>query len=892
MSETQAIETLQVKIGGMSCSFCTETIRKAFGRMDGVHEVHVSLSHEEALIKYDPGKRTPTELRDTLRSLGYTVRDPRKVRSFEEQEEELHTERRRLILAGISTAISAVFMLAMWLKLVPQATLQPVMLVVMPLLAVATVFGPGLYILKMAYHSLRRGILNQHVLLELGAFAGLIGGALGLIGRWLEGPALQFPTADFFAVATFITTYHILSGYTSLLVRTRASQSVRKLLDLQPATARVIRDGREEEVPIEEVKPGDRVRVRPGESIPVDGRVVKGASGVDESLVTGESIPVEKSVGDEVIGGSLNQSGTLVVEVTKVGEESFLQQVARYIEEARAMKPGILQVVDVVLKYYVPGVLAFGALGFLIWTAGAWAVTGQVNVTRSIFATLAVLVMGYPCALGMATPLAMIRGGGEAAQKGILMRSGEAFQVLKDVQVVVLDKTGTITQGKPAVTDVVISDFRSQISDLAFAAPPILQPPVRAAEGSGLGIAGLDSAPQSAISNLQSEILYWAASAESVSEHPLGRAIVEHALEQGIVLAEVTDFQAVPGRGVRATLDGRTVLVGSPAFFAQDLGVDLDPIRTDLERLQSEGKTVVLAATQDFQPVPPSSSESPRVLVGTGGNSWELMGMIAVADTVKEDARESVARIKAAGLEPIMITGDNARTAQAVATAVGIDQVLAEVLPNEKAEKVRELQARGYRVAMVGDGINDAPALMQADVGIATCAGAGIGAGTDIAIESSDVILVGERLGGVVDAYHIGRNSYRKTVQNLALAFAFNGIGVPLATTGLVHPVWAMVAMVLSVSTVLANSFAGQLLPKVKEAEREVPELHRLELRVPSMHCEGCLSTITRVVSRLPEVETVEGDLEGKTVTVRYRDGRTAPDEIRQAIDQAGFPVG
>ncbi|MFQ5344069.1 MAG: heavy metal translocating P-type ATPase, partial [Anaerolineae bacterium] len=524
MSDARTLETLQVKIGGMSCSFCTATIHKAFGRMDGVHEVHVSLSHGEALIRYDPQKITPTVLRDTLRSLGYTVRDPRRVRSFEEQEEELHTERRRLILAGISTAISAVLMLAMWLRpvlspveaLVPQAALQPIMLVVMPLLAVVTVFGPGLYILKMAYHSLRRGILNQHVLLELGAFAGLIGGALGLIGRFLEAPALQFPVGDFFAVATFITTYHILSGYTSLLVRTRASQSVRKLLDLQPATARVIRNGEEVEVAIEDVQPGDRVRVRPGESIPVDGRVVVGASGVDESLVTGESMPVEKSVGDEVIGGSLNQSGTLVVEVTKVGEESFLQQVARYIEEARAMKPGILQVVDVVLKYYVPGVLAFGALGFLIWTAGAWAVTGQVNTTRAIFATLAVLVMGYPCALGMATPLAMIRGGGVAAQKGILMRSGEAFQVLKDVEKVVLDKTGTITKGKPAVTDIIadsrwqIADSRWQMADSPFTSATDHQP--------------------SAISH---QLLRLAASAEQVSEHPLGRAIVEHALEQG-----------------------------------------------------------------------------------------------------------------------------------------------------------------------------------------------------------------------------------------------------------------------------------------------------------------------------------------------------------------------
>jgi heavy metal translocating P-type ATPase len=850
MSERQAIETLQVKIGGMSCSFCTETIRKAYGRMEGVYEVHVSLSHEEALIRFDPQKVTPTKLRDTLRSLGYTVRDPRKVRSFEEQEEELRTERRRLTLAGVFTATSAGLMLIMQLGVVPRSVLQPVVLAVMPLLAVTTVFGPGLYILKMAYHSLRRGILNQHVLLELGAFAGLIGGGLGLVGKRLEVPGLQFPAADFFAVATFITTYHILSGYTSLLVRTRASQSVRKLLDLQPATARVIRGGREEETPIEEVQPGDRVRVRPGESIPVDGRVVEGASGVDESLVTGESMPAEKNVGDEVIGGSVNQSGTLLIEVTKVGAESFLQQIARYIEAARAMKPGILQAVDVVLKYYVPGILTFSALGFLIWTAGAWVVTRQMHVTRAIFATLAVLVMGYPCALGMATPLAMIRGGGEAAQKGILMRSGEAFQVLKDVQVVVLDKTGTITRGRPAVTDALILD-RSVSS-------------------------------QSKMGNPRSEILWLAASVEMASEHPLGRAIVHHALERGLDLAEAGDFQTLPGKGVRATLDGRTVFVGSPAFFAQDLGVDLTPIQADLERLQNLGKTVVLVGLADEGP----TTNDPGTRSSVVHPPSSIVGLIAIADTLKVDAREAVARMKAAGLQPIMITGDNARTARAVAAAVGIDQVLAEVLPDEKAATVRELQGQGYRVAMVGDGINDAPALMQADVGIA------IGAGTDIAIESSDVILMGERLGGVVDAYYIGRRSYRKTVQNLVLAFAFNGLGVPLATTGLVHPVWAMVAMVLSVSTVLVNSFAGRLLPKVKEPEREVPEFHTIRLHVPSMHCEGCLGTITTALARLPEVVTVEGDLQEKTVTVHYRDSQTTPDDIRQAIDQAGFPVG
>ena len=826
MNDTPLVDTLQVKIGGMSCSFCTETIRQAYGRMDGVQEVHVSLSHEEALVRYDPQRVTPTELQDTLRSLGYTVRDPRKVRSFEEQEEELGIERRRLELAGVFSAISALLMALMWFDLAPQPILQPIMLVTMPLLAAATVFGPGLYILKMAYHSLRRGILNQHVLLEFGAFAGLIGGGLGLIGLFLDLPALQFPAADFFAVATFITAYHILSGYTSLLVRTRASQAVRKLLDLQPATARLIREGEEEEVPIEEVRPGDRVRVRPGESIPVDGRVVDGASGVDESLVTGESMPVEKTVGDEVIGGSLNQVGTLVVEVTRVGEESFLQQVARYIEEARAMKPGILALVDLVLKVYVPAVVAFGALGFLIWTIGAWAVSGQVNIPRAIFATLAVFVMGYPCALGMATPLAMIRGGGEAARKGILMRSGEAFQVFKDIKPVVLDKTGTITRGKPAVTAVIIADGEDE-----------------------------------------SKILWLAASAEQASEHPLGRAVVDYALAQGLDLAGVKDFQATPGKGVRAVLAGQSVMVGSPVFFAQDLGIDLTPVRADLERLQAAGKTVVLVGEE------------------TEGGRPAVAGLIAIADTLKDDARVAIARLKGAGLEPIMITGDNERTARAVAAAVGIEQVLAGVLPGEKAARVRELQAQGQRVAMVGDGINDAPALMQADVGIA------IGAGTDIAIESSDVILVGERLGGVVDAYYIGRTSYRKTVQNLLLAFSFNGIGVPLAVTGLVHPAWAMIAMVLSVSAVLLNSFAGRLLPKTRPAEGETPQLHSLELQVPSMACESCLSAITTALTRLPEVETVEGNFSEKTVVVRYREGATTPVSIREALNRAGFPA-
>ena len=733
-AERNSMEKLNVKIGGMQCSFCVDSIHKALARMKGVGEVAVSLSHEEALVRYEPQKVTPQELKDTLTSLGYSVRDPRKVQAFEEEQAEVRRHRNQLTWAAGFMAVSLGLMTPMWL-----GVREPWFKWVMLGLALGMVFGVGWPILKMAWASLRRSILNQHVLMEFGAFGGLLGGAVGFLTK-------PWPTADFLGAAVFITAYHILSAYVSTVVRTKSSQAIKKLMDLQPATARVVRNGIEEEVPVEEVHSGDRVRIRPGEGIPVDGEVVEGLSGVDQSLVTGESIPVERTVGDEVIGGSLNQTGTLLVKVTKVGEESFLQQVARSIQEARALKPGILQLVEHVLKWFVPGVLIAAGTAFALWTFGSWLVIGEPNFGRAVFATLAVLVMGYPCALGMASPLAMIRGGGMAAQKGVLMRSGEAFQVFKDVRKVVLDKTGTLTRGRPQVVE------------------------IAAAEGFP-----------------EQRVLALAAAAERPSEHPLARAIVERAEAAGH--PEARDFQALPGQGIKATVEGKQVRVGSPRFLAEE-GVDLGALRTRVEEMESRGQTVVGVAEDD-----------------------RAAGILAIADTLKDDAAETVARMKAGGLEPVMITGDNWRTAKAVAAQVGIDEVMAEVLPDQKAEKVRELQGQGHRVAMVGDGINDAPALMQADVGIA------IGAGTDIAIESADVVLVGDRLGGAVDAYYIGKSSFRKTVQNVVLAFAFNGIGVPAAVTGLVHPVMAMIAMAASVSTVLLNSFGGKLLPRRAEEE-------------------------------------------------------------------------
>ncbi|MGQ0670638.1 MAG: heavy metal translocating P-type ATPase [Actinomycetota bacterium] len=810
----------------MSCSFCVNTIKKAYGRIPGVEQVGVSLAHEEGLVRYDPERVTQDRLRQALRDIGYTVRDPNKVRTFEEEEAELREERSKLLLAGFFSATTFVLMLLMkWLKVVRF----PLMPWVVMALALVTMFGPGWYIKRQAFPSLRRGILNQHVLLEFGAFGGLAGGFLGLF----VNPA--FPAGDFFAVSTFITTYHILSGYASLVVRTRSSQAVRKLLDLQPDTARVARNGAEVEIPIDEVRVGDLVRVRPGESMPVDGEVAEGASAVDQSLVTGESIPEEKVAGDEVIGGSINQTGTLLVRVTRVGEESFLKQVARSIEEARSLRPGVLQLVDVVLKYYVPGVLIFGGLAFLLWVVIPVLRGHGPDFFRATFSTLAVLVMGYPCALGMATPLAMIRGGGMAARRGILMRSGEAFQVMQELTLVVLDKTGTITRGEPRVQAIV----------------PL--------NGGG-----------------EREVLRIAAVAEASSEHPLARAVEEAAKEERIEIPPAEEFLAHPGRGVEARIEGTRVLVGKLRFLS-DQGVDTQGCLEDLAGLEEKGQTSIAVARDD-----------------------QLLGLIGIADTIKEDAAEAVRRMKEAGLTPVMITGDNERTARAVAAEVGIDEVLAQVLPDEKAERIRSLQRKGRRVAMVGDGINDAPALTQADVGIA------IGAGTDIAIESADIVIMGDRLGAVMDAYEIGKSSYAKTKQNLMLAFGFNGIGVPLAVSGLVPPVWAMLAMISSVTAVLTNSFAGRLLRHAPERTKEPEEAieHEparpeetaeereavLRLRV-RMHCPGCAENISRSLPTIEGVRAAVADHERGVVEVVYLEDKVTEGEIRDHLRELGYEV-
>ena len=767
----------RAKIGGLHCSLCTGTIEKALTQHAGVDKVAVSLTHEQALVEYDPALVTPQVLLGTLKDIGYTIWDPRKLRPYEEEEHDLIREGKRLLAAiGFSLATIALLFQAQgwWSVLVPAVVGLSFLVVGFLILrsngvaatvlglvvttvvfvgvvavkatgfgasstalligafAIVVVFGLARHILAMAYQSLRRGILNQHVLLEAGAFAGLSGGLIGVLFH-----PEHYPTAPFFAVAVLIVNYHLFSEWLSLLVKTRSSQAIKRLLDLQPETARVMRQEQEVEMAIAEVRIGDLVRVRPGERIPVDGQVVGGHSSVDQALVTGEPMPVEKTAGDAVIGGSINVLGALLVRVTAVGEQSFLQQVVRHVEDARALKPGILHLVDRILKIYAPAVLIISALSFVGWLGLSSVLTGHADVQRAAFAALSVLVMGYPCAVGIAAPLAIVRGAGEAADQGIIMRTGEAFQTFRLVRRIVFDKTGTLTVG---------------------------QPQVRAVE---------------ALSGNVGELLALAAAAEASSEHPLGRAILDAALDRGLDIPDVAEFEAVSGKGVVARVGEIWVRVGRPEFLT-DGGIDVAPVLARVTALQKQGHTVVVVARDK-----------------------SLLGVIALGDEIRDDAQAAITALKTAGVTPVLLTGDNEEVARRVAEQLGIDEVRAGVLPGEKAAYLRELQRAG-RVAMVGDGINDAPALMQADVGIA------MGGGTDIAIESADIVIVNNRIESVLLARQISRSSYRKTKQNVVLAFLFNGIGIPAAASGLVYPVWAMIAMAVSVSTIFVNSLWGR----------------------------------------------------------------------------------
>ncbi|HEX4928826.1 MAG TPA: cation-translocating P-type ATPase [Burkholderiales bacterium] len=764
---------IRARIAGMHCSLCTGSIEKALLRHDGVDKVSVSLTHEQALVEYDPARVQPQALLRTLRQMGYAISDPRKLEPFEAQERLLVVEGRRFLwatvlslaaltliaqpgelwyallevlvvtsllgfvylvlrssgvaraLGGVATALGLALLLA-WLRHTGRLGGAEAWLA--GALALGAVFGIARHILAMAWQSARRGIVNQHVLLESAALAGIAGGAYGLAAG---GPG--FPTAPFFVVAVMVCNYHIFSEWLSLIVKTRSSQAVRRLLALQPETARVVRAGEEIEVPLEAVALDERVRVRPGERVPVDGVVLEGRSAVDQSLVTGEPMPVERAPGDAVIGGSTNAFGSLLLRVTAVGEASFLHRVAREVEDARALKPGILHLVDRVLLVYAPAVMSLALLAAVGWIALPWLAGGAPDFARATFAGLTVLVMGYPCALGISAPLSIVRGAGEAAEHGVLMRTGEAFQGLRLATQVVFDKTGTLTEGKPRLREI---------------------------EPSG-------AAP--------AELLAAAAAAEAVSEHPLAKTVVSAALERNIAVEELEDFEALPGLGVRARLAGEEILVGNVRLL-RERGVELAVIERRVGELETQGRTVIPVAR--------------------GGR---LLGLLAFGDALRDDAVATVSALRDAGVHTLLVSGDNVAAGRRAAAQAGVDEAHGGLLPHDKAALVRRLQAEGS-VAFVGDGINDPPALMQANIGFA------MGGGTDIAIDAADVIILSNRLGALLEARRISRWSYRKMVQNVCLAVAFNGIGVPLAATGLVYPFWAMAAMAVSVTVISVNS--------------------------------------------------------------------------------------
>lgn len=700
----------------------------------------MSIAHGEVLARYDGQRVGPETLKETLIELGYRPREPDLADAFAEEDRELRHAR------GLATATAILVAVATALMIVAFSWgPDPYLSLAQAVIAVTAALGPSRFVLRNGWQSLRRGILNQDVLASGATLAGLVGGAVGFLRP-------EFPAGAFFAAATYVFAFHTIGGYASILVHVRASQAVRRLLALQPPTAfRVDPEGEETEVPVEALVPGDRVRIRPGERIPIDGEVVTGGSALDEKLVTGEPLPRDVGPGDEVIGGSLNLTGALVVAVTRVGEQSFLRQVARQVAEARAMKPGILRFVDRVLLLYVPVVFILAALGGLIWTVGALWFAGGPLWQRAGFALLGTLIMGYPCALGMATPLSMIRASGELASRGILMRSGEAFQLFRAVDLVVFDKTGTLTEGTPSVVATWSADGKEE------------------------------------------EMYTLAAAAERPSEHPLARAIVEARRRPESELPEADFFQALPGRGVNARIGSREVVVGTERLLSE-FGVKTSPVGDTWASSQRDlGRTVVYVAADG-----------------------RLAGALALADRPKAEAPRIVDSLKGSGLRVVIASGDNERVVRTLARQLGVEEWRAGVLPWEKRDFVMQLQRDGHRVAFVGDGINDAPALMQADVGIA------ISAGTDIAIESADVVLVRNRLDAVEESYALAARSYSMTVRNVLIALGVNAAGVLASLSGLVHPAWAMLAMAVSVTTVLVHTSRSPMAPEGESGHRKV----------------------------------------------------------------------
>ena len=728
--------------GGVTCPTCVVNIESFLGELPGVDEVHVNFAAERVTVQYNPAQATTEQMQQVIQEAGYRVQPREEPGSQETEDREAAARKgerrdltRRVIVGAILTipvlygVMVGDFISESWVPdLLVNNWFQLVLIT--PVMVYA-----GWPIHRTGWLILSRRAADMNSLITIGTLDAFVYSLVVTVSSGVFPEDLQ---EVYYEAVGVIITLILLGRLLEAIAKGGTSEAIRKLIGLQVKTARVMRDGQEMDVPIEAVQIGDIVVVRPGEKVPVDGEIVEGRSPLDESMVTGESIPATKGPGDTVIGATINQTGSFRFRATRVGKETVLAQIIQLVEQAQGSKAPIQRLADLIASYFVPTVMFITVATFIIW----FHFGPDPAFTFALVSGVSVLIIACPCALGLATPLSIMVSTGKGAQNGILIRSAEALETAHKLQILVLDKTGTITRGKPALTDVIA------MGDLK-----------------------------------EADLIRLVASAERSSEHPLGQAIVEGAAEREIQLVEPGDFQSITGKGIQVTVEGRQVLVGNRRLLA-DAGIDTGQMEQRAEELAEQGKTPMFVAVD-----------------GKPG------GIMAVADTVKEDSAAAVATLQGLGLEVAMITGDNPRTAEAIARQVGISRVLAEVLPQDKALEVKRLQGEGKVVGMVGDGINDAPALAQADVGVA------IGTGTDVAIESSDITLISGELLGVVTAITLSRSTMRNIKENLVFAFGYNIVGIPIAA-GLLYPFFgitlspmiAAAAMALSSLSVTTNA--------------------------------------------------------------------------------------